>query len=172
MDRFFAGLKLLVTSWFNERLFGFYPYIINSFNTARQTIDASPVTTGRLPFVKGLPIRSPGLQFVCQRGEQCIVAFEGGDPTKPFIATLGLASEYGSALPIGRQGDMVRFGGNGQLIALYPMAAPPVPPFATLGVPYLVSFGTLEPPSPPIPPPFQSPGYGIVSTGSPNAKTR
>lgn len=172
MDRFFASLKLLVTSWFNERLFGYYPYIIKSFNAARQTIDASPVTTGQLPFVQGLQIRSPGLQFVCQPGEQCIVAFEGGLPTKPFIAALGLAAEYGSALPIARQGDMIRFGGNGQLAAFYPTGTPPVPPVVTLGVPYLISFGTLVPPSPPTPPPIQSPGYGIISTGSVAAKTR
>ncbi len=165
MDRFFDSLRLLVMSWFEERLFGLYPYVIESFDSVKQTISASPLNNPNLPMAPNMSIRSFGMKTTCSPGEQCIVAFEGGITTRPFVAFLGLASEYSSALPAMRTGDMVRSGGNGQLIAFYPTAAPPTPPFATLGIPYLVSFGTLVPPNPPRPPPFQTPLYGIGTTG-------
>lgn len=173
MDRFIAALEALVKGWFNERLLGFYPYVITGFDEARQTINASPMNNPRLPNVSEVPIRSPGMQFKCASGEQCTLAFEGGDPTRPFIATLGYASDYTGALPIVRRGDMVRSGGTGALIALYPMTPTPVPTVVT-AVPYFVSFGNAlsVPPSFPIPPPLQSPLYGMASTGSLRAKTK
>ncbi len=175
MDRFIAALELMVKSWFNEKLLGFYPYIITSFDSAKQTIDATPANNRTLPNVQGLGIRSPGLQFKCSSGEQCTVAFEGGDPTKPFIASLGLASDYQGALPIARQGDMVRSGGAGALICLYPATPAPTPtPAVVTGVPYLVSFGNAlsVPPLLPVAPPLQSPLYGMLTTGSTKNKTR
>jgi hypothetical protein len=172
VDRFIASLRLMVQSWFDERLFGFYPYVITSFDVARQTLNATPFNNPKLPLVQGVSIRSPGLQFKCAPNEQCTIAFEGGDPTRPFVATLGLASEYQGALPVVRQGDMVRSGGAGTLVAFYPMATPPIPPLVTLGVPYLVSFGNAlsVPPRLPVPPPLQSPLYGMSSTGSTRTK--
>ncbi len=174
MDRFIAALELMVKSWFNEKLLGFYPYIITSFDSARQTIDATPANNRNLPNVQGLGIRSPGLQYKCSANEQCTVAFEGGDPTKPFIATLGLASDYQGALPIARQADMARSGGAGTVVAFYPMGTPPTPPVVTLGVNYLVSFGNVlsVPPILPVPPPLQSPLYAMITTGSTKNKTR
>lgn len=169
-NRIFGALKAIFDQWMGTKLFGHFPYIIDRFDVASQTLDASPSPScsTKLYPVKGVPVRAQKMQFNCSPGEQVVLAFAGGDPTQPFIAGLGYASDYSAALPIARQGDMVRCGGNGTLAAFYPTATPPVPPVVALGVPFLVSFGTLT--SPPTPPPIQGALYGINSTGSVRVK--
>lgn len=114
-----------MSAWFEERLFGLYPYACSSFDSARQTISGTALSsTIKLPDVESLPIRSPKLQFVCSAGEQFLVGFAGGDPTQPFVANLDFAASYTQALPIARQGELISM-----TFTLVPALAgvPPVP---------------------------------------------
>lgn len=170
-DRLIDSLAALVRELLpNVDYLGCYLYSVYSFSESAQTADLRPVGNSKMPTVAKVPIRTPGLQIKLLSGDEVLVAFQDGDPSQPFIASLSTAASYAAALPIARQGDMALSGGNGTLIALYPVAPAPGPLLPA--TPYLVSFGAVPPLGvPPTPPPLQGMLPGIVSTGSARAKS-
>ncbi len=162
IDRIDAALRAIIVSIFEEKLFGLYPYVVESYDSAAQQLSATPLGSGsRLPFIAKVKIRTPKLKLELAKGEQVVVAFAGGDPTQPFVANFDYAQSYGNAQPVACQGDVVGSGGLGTLIMLIPPPGPVTPVLP--GVPYGVSFGSLT--NPPLPSP-QGMLPGQVMTGS------
>lgn len=160
-DRFEAALASVVRAVFPRADYqAFYPYTVFSFDEAAQTADVQPATANaKVPALKSVPVRAPGLKVKLVAGASVLVGFEGADPSRPFVAFHDYQAIYATALPAARQGDLVQT--NINLV--------PVPP-ATSGPPWLVTF--LGVATPPAGPTAIGSIYGVISTGSVLTKTQ
>jgi hypothetical protein len=137
------------------RLLGTYTYRVKSMVGDRCSLEAV-VRDGSLPdlpYVSMWPGAS-GVHAVLSEGVKVAVQFLDGDRSKPIVThfegksgngfvpvSLDLCGN-GSGLPVARQGDLVRGGGPGLVVTLWPVAGDPtIPAPVTGGTPHFISFG-------------------------------
>lgn len=115
--------------------------------------------------LSGVPLRTgvPGFTFEVPAGARVMLAFDNGDPGKPFASLFDPNSVTSikfadGTQAVARQGDLVESGGVGTVVTFTPVQPAPGPVLP--GVPYLISFSPIAPT-----PVLASPLYGSIATG-------
>jgi hypothetical protein len=114
--------------------------------------------------LSAVPLRTgvPGFTFEVAQGARVLLAFDNGDPGKPFAALFDpgsiVSATFGEgSQAVARQGDLVKCGGTGTVATFFPIPPAAPGPLAT-GVGYLISFALPVAPK-------QAPLYGAIATG-------
>jgi hypothetical protein len=155
-----------------------YSYTVVTQDTTTRAVVLKPDRPDLVPALQTADVRwsNPMEQALIKAGARCLVGFANMDPSQPYVDSWlygnGTQVTHGdptNARPIARMGDMIRFGGAGMLVNLYPMTGVPPPPDLPVvaGLPHWISFGTkTSPPVSPLTDLIGTAGYGIILTGS------
>lgn len=174
-DRFKGALEALVTRITGKYDYAHcYTYTVVSQNSDG-TIEAAADVPSKVPGASNFTIAygNPGETVTVTKGARCLVMFENGDPSKPFIlgwfnGGLAMLTLGGGSQAVARQGDLVQSGGPGTTVTLTTLLPVPAPGFAIApGTPIqaLISFSSVPPT-----PASADPLYGAISTGSGKVK--
>jgi hypothetical protein len=70
-------------------------YVVALWSFGAQTGDLIPHASAKgMPSLGSVSIRSPGITFDLSPGQEVVVMFDNGDPTRPFIAHLDNATAF------------------------------------------------------------------------------
>ena len=162
-DRLKRAISAFVRELFpNIDYFRPYVYVVLAWDESSQTGDLQPSTgSAGMPPLSKCPHRFPG-KFKLTAGQEVVVQFDNGDPTRYFISHLGAQLPAKSSLDatdevdIGASASSVKLAGGSDVVVS-----------AALGVGRVVRYGD--------PIVFAPPGNGIVSlppAGGPVAKVK
>lgn len=158
-----------------DRLFGCYTYQVTAMQGDRVSLRARLQSMPDLPYVK----LWPGVAGVLQQltdGAEVLVQFRDGDRSAPVVThyapsdgsgfvpvSIDIAGN-GSGLAAARQGDLVRCGGPGTVVTMWPVTGTPPAGAVAAGVPHFISFDPTLTAAPAAV--LAAPLYGAIDTGS------
>ena len=112
LDRMWQAVRQLVRGELDElRFLGAYTYVVRG--SALGTVDAEPATTTLgLPSLLRVPMLSgvTGDTAIATSGQECVIVFLDGDPTRPRVLSIAGVEEAriaGGTAVVGRVGDPV-----------------------------------------------------------------
>jgi hypothetical protein len=160
----------------NVDFLGVYIYEVFSWNDAGQLAELKPVGNSKMPVLKDVPPRLPGLRVKLNPGDQVLVGFQDGLSSAPFIASLSTGAANAPALPIATQGSMVSTSVSLMPVLIQPITGTPVPilpaqwsitlPFNPILPPWIPAFQAAPPLTG-----CNAKLFGVVASGSLRVKT-